>query len=131
MEYEFEFPATMGKGISATAQLKFKIPANYPKELLPIEIKIASNDINPQNCGIEVGSTAEVDGGKGWNNWFVVKYESASVVGTTQTITIKNMRVNTSGTQGKFYVKASYYNGGYINAANVKTKAKEITFTYR
>ena len=131
MEYEFEFPATMGKGISATAQLKFKIPANYPKELLPIEIKIASNDINPQNCGIEVGSTAEVDGGKEWNNWFVVKYESASVVGTTQTITIKNMRVNKSGTQGKFYVKASYYNGGYINAANVKTKAKEITFTYR
>ena len=41
------------------------------------------------------------------------------------------MRVNTSGTRGKFYVKASYYNGGYINAANVKTKAKEITFTYR
>lgn len=130
-DYHFEFPATMGKGKDATAELKFQIPSNYPKELLPVEIRIASNDVNPQGCGVEVGSTADVDNGKNWNNWFVEKYESASMVGTTQTITIKNVRTNTSGAKGKFYVKANYYRGGYTNSAGLDTQAKEVTFTYR
>ena len=116
----------MGKESTSTSTLSFKIPANYPKELLPIEIRIASNDINPQYCGVEVSNTSEVDGGAGWNNWFVKKYESEDVIGTTQEIVVKNARTNNYGTTGKFYVKANYYNGGYK-----ETKAKEFTFTYR
>lgn len=125
-DYEFRFPTTMGKESTSTSTLSLKIPANYPKELLPIEIRIASNDINPQYCGVEVSNTSEVDGGAGWNNWFVKKYESEDVIGTTQEIVVKNARTNNYGTTGKFYVKANYYNGGYE-----KTKAKEFTFTYR
>ena len=126
LDYDFRFPQTMGKEKTSTAVLSFKIPANYPKELLPIEIRIASNDINPQACGVEVGNTSDVDGGAGWNNWFVKKYESEDVIGTTQEITLKNARANTRGTNGRFYVKANYYNGGYK-----ETKAKEFTFTYQ
>ncbi len=131
LEYKFSFPKSMGKDATSTALLTFKIPANYPKELLPIEIRIASNDVNPQGCSVEVGSTEEVDGGKNWNNWFVEKYESEDVIGTTQSITIKNVRANTTGATGKFYVKASYYNGGYQNTAGIDTKVKEIAFTYQ
>lgn len=131
LDYEFSFPASMKKEKSATALLTFKIPANYPKELLPIEIRIASNDVNPQNCGVEVSSTSDVDGGAKWNNWFVVKYESDQVIGSTQTITIKNVRENSTGKTGKFYVKASYYNGGYQTPSGTATHAKEFAFTYR
>ena len=129
--YEFSFPGSMGREKTATAQLTFMIPANYPKELLPIEIRIASNDINPQGCGVEVSSTSEVDGGEKWNNWFVEKYESEEVIGTSQTITIKNVRTNQAGTQGKFYIKANYYKGGYQNESGIITQAKEFAFTYQ
>ena len=125
-DYEFRFSQTMGRTATSTAVLSFKIPANYPKELLPIEIKIASSDINPQDCGVEVGNTSEVDGGAGWNNWFVKKYESEDVIGTTQEIVIKNMRDNSRNTKGKFYVKANYYKGGYNDTPN-----KEFVFTYQ
>ena len=131
LDYQFEFPQKMGKDKDATATLTFQIPSNYPKELLPIEISIASNDVNPQGCSVVVTSTSDVDGGKNWNCWFVEKYESDDVIGTTQTITIKNMRANESGDTGKFYVKASYYNGGYKNTDGKDTKAKEISFTYQ
>ena len=126
LDYEFRFPQTMGRAAESTAVLSFKIPANYPKELLPIEIKIASSDINPQDSGVEVGNTSEVDGGAGWNNWFVKKYESEEVIGTTQEIVIKNTRNNTRGTTGKFYVKANYYKGGSDGTTN-----KEFVFTYQ
>lgn len=131
MDYLFDFATSMGKDEDATATLTFQIPSNYPKELLPIEIRIASNDVNPQGCSVEVTSTSDVDGGKSWNNWFVQKYESDNVIGTTQTITIKNMRANESGSTGKFYVIANYYNGGYKNAEGKDTKAKEISFQYQ
>ena len=34
-DYEFRFPTTMGKESTSTSTLSLKIPANYPKELLP------------------------------------------------------------------------------------------------
>lgn len=110
---DFKFPTeiTMGKKVTSEAQLTFTIPSYYPKELLPIEIEIASNDVNPIGSDVKVASTEEVDGGAGWNCWFVTKYEDPSVViGNTQTITMKNVRAVT-GTEGTFYIKAKHYNG--------------------
>ena len=112
VDFNFQFANSMGKAATATANLTLTIPANYPKELLPIEIEIASNDVNPIGSDVKVASTAEVDGGKGWNCWFVTKYEDPNVIGNTQTITMKNVRAVPSSTNtGTFYIKAKHYNG--------------------
>lgn len=110
---DFKFPKeiTMGKKVTSEAQLTFTIPSYYPKELFPIEIEIASNDVNPIGSDVKVASTAEVDGDAGWNCWFVTKYEDPNVIGT-QTITMKNVRAVPSSTNtGTFYIKAKHYNG--------------------
>lgn len=120
VDFNFQFANSMGKDATATANLTLKIPANYPKELLPIEIEIASNDVNPIGSDVKVASTEEVDGGKGWNCWFVTKYEDPNVFGKTQTIIMKNVRTVT-GTEGKFFIKAKHYNGN---------NPKEMKITY-
>lgn len=110
---DFQFPSTftMGKEVTSEAKLTFTIPSYYPKELLPIEIEIASNDVNPIGSDVKVASTAEVDGGGNWNCWFVTKYEEPSVIGSSQTITMKNVRAVSSSTNtGTFYIKAKHYN---------------------
>lgn len=121
VDFNFQFANSMGKDATATANLTLTIPANYPKELLPIEIEIASNDVNPIGSDVKVASTEEVDGGKGWNCWFVTKYEDPNVLGNTQTIIMKNVRTVT-GTEGKFFIKAKHYNGN---------KPKEMKITYK
>lgn len=120
---DFKFPKeiTMGKKVTSEAQLTFTIPSYYPKELLPIEIEIASNDVNPIGSDVKVASTEEVDGGKGWNCWFVTKYENPRVIGNTQTIRMKNVRAVT-GTEGTFYIKAKHYN---------KNKPWTVTINYQ
>lgn len=111
VDFKFEFAKTMGKGKDSEAKLNFTIPSYYPKELLPIEIEIASNDVNPIGSDVKVASTSDVDGGGNWNCWFVTKYEEPSVIGTTQTITMKNVReVSSSTNTGTFYIKAKHYN---------------------
>lgn len=110
---DFKFPSTftMGKEVTSEAKLTFTIPSYYPKELLPIEIEIASNDVNPIGSDVKVASTSDVDGGGNWNCWFVTKYENPSVIGSTQTITMKNVRkVSSSTNTGTFYIKAKHYN---------------------
>ena len=91
--------------------LTYTIPSNYPSELLPVEIRIASNTINPEGCDVEVGSTEEITEGKNWNCWFLKKFDSAADLGKKQTITLKNIRDNNSGDKGSFYVKAKYGGG--------------------
>ena len=120
---DFKFPSTltMGKEVTSEAQLTFTIPSYYPKELLPIEIEIASNDVNPIGSDVKVASTSGVNGGGNWNCWFVTKYEDPSVIGNSQTITMKNVRTVT-GTEGKFFIKAKHYNGN---------KPKEMKITYK
>lgn len=111
VDFKFEFAKTMGKGKDSEAKLNFTIPSYYPKELLPIEIEIASNDVNPIGSDVKVASTSDVDGGGNWNCWFVTKYEEPSVIGSTQTITMKNVReVSSSTNTGTFYIKAKHYN---------------------
>lgn len=124
-DVDFNFPPeiTMGKEVTSEAQLTFKIPSYYPKELLPIEIEIASNDVNPIGSDVKVASTAEVDKDAGWNCWFVTKYEDPSVIGKSQTITMKNVReVSSSINTGKFFIKAKHYNSN---------KPLEVTITYK
>lgn len=122
-DVDFKFPTeiTMGKKVNSEAQLTFTIPSYYPKELLPIEIEIASNDVNPIGSDVKVASTAEVDGGKGWNCWFVTKYEDQKVIGNTQTITMKNVRAVPSSTNtGTFYIKAKHYNSNQPWTVTIK-----------
>lgn len=122
---DFKFPSTltMGKEVTSEAQLTFTIPSYYPKELLPIEIEIASNDVNPKGSDVKVASTSDVPGGGNWNCWFVTKYEDPSVIGNSQTITMKNVReVSSSINTGKFFIKAKHYN------SNMPYK---VTITYK
>lgn len=106
----------LGKAEGSQGTLTVTVPNDYPTELLPVEFKIASNDINPLNLGVEVSSTSDVDGGKNWNCWFVYKAHSKQ----SHEITIKNVRTATAGNTGNFYVKAAYFGN-----------AQKIAFTYK
>lgn len=110
-DFGFTFSGMSGRKKDNTGTLTYTIPSNYPSELLPVEIRIASNTINPENCDVEVGSTEEIAEGKDWNCWFLKKFDSASALGVKQTITLKNIRDNNSGAKGSFYVKVKYGGG--------------------
>lgn len=113
--FGFKFSGMSGMNKDNTGTLTYTIPSNYPSELLPVEIRIASNTINPEDCDVEVGSTEEIynefQEGKDWNCWFLKKFDSAAALGVKQTITLKNIRDNTSDAKGSFYVKAKYGGG--------------------
>ena len=110
-DFDFTFSGMSGRKKNNTGTLTYTIPSNYPSELLPVEIRIASNTINPEDCDVEVGSTEEITEGNNWNCWFLKKFDSAANLGEKQTITLKNIRDNTSGAKGSFYVKAKYGGG--------------------
>lgn len=110
-DFDFKFSGMSGSKKNNTGTLTYTIPSNYPSALLPVEIRIASNTINPEDCDVEVGSTEEITEGKNWNCWFLKKFDSAANLGEKQTITLKNIRDNTSGAKGSFYVKAKYGGG--------------------
>ena len=114
-DFGFKFLGMSGMNKDDTGTLTYTIPSNYPSALLPVEIRIASNTINPEDCDVEVGSTEEIDKefkeGKDWNCWFLKKFDSAAALGVKQTIILKNIRKNNSGDVGSFYVKAKYGGG--------------------
>lgn len=110
-DFGFTFSGMSGKDKDNTGTLTYTIPSNYPSALLPVEIRIASNTINPEDCDVEVGSTEEITEGKNWNCWFLKKFDSAANLGEKQTITLKNIRNNNKGDVGSFYVKAKYGGG--------------------
>lgn len=117
--FGFEFSGYMsGRYKDNTGTLTYTIPKNYPSELLPVEIRIASNTINPEDCDVEVGSTEEITEGQNWNCWFLKKFDSAANRGEKQTITLKNIRDNKKGYVGSFYVKAKY--GGDLQKFEIK-----------
>ena len=95
----------------------FTVPANYPKELLPVTVKFASGDVVPEGCDIEYSSTSEIN--KTWDSWYVFKADKA---GTTYTVKLKNIRQANAGTSGTYYVKMDNANQG---------NAKNYTFTYK
>lgn len=116
--FGFTFSGMSGMNKDKTGTLTYTIPSNYPSELLPVEIRIASNTINPEDCDVEVGSTEEITEGKNWNCWFLKKFDSAANRGEKQTITLKNIRDNNPGDVGSFYVKAKY--GGGLQKFEIK-----------
>lgn len=94
---------------------KFTVPANYPKELLPVTVKFASGDVVPEGCDIEYSSTSEIH--KTWDCWYVFK---AGEAGKTYTLNMKNVHQNATGNT-TYYVKMDNANQG---------QTKEYTFTY-
>lgn len=94
---------------------EFTVPANYPKELLPVVVKVASSDVTPEGCDIEHSSTHET--GQNMNCWYVFK---AGEAGKTYTLNLKNVHQNATG-NATYYVKMDNANQG---------QAKEYTFTY-
>lgn len=117
VQYQVNAPANIGTNANAEAEFTFTVPANYPKELLPVTVKFASGDVVPEGCDIEYSSTKEI--GKTWDSWYVFKADKA---GTTYTVKLKNVRQANAGTSGSYYVKMDNANQG---------KAKKFEFTYQ
>lgn len=119
--FGFTFSGMLGRyKKDDTGTLTYTIPSNYPSELLPVEIRIASNTINPEDCDVEVGSTEEITEGQNWNCWFLKKFDSAAALGVKQTIILKNIRDNSIDDVGSFYVKAKY--GGDLQKFEIPYK---------
>lgn len=116
VQYQVNAPANIGTNANAEAEFTFTVPANYPKELLPVTVKFASGDVVPEDCDIEYSSTNEI--GKTWNSWYVFKADKA---GTTYTVKLKNVHQNATG-NATYYVKMDNANQG---------KAKKFEFTYQ
>lgn len=117
VQYQVNAPANIGTNANAEAEFKFTVPANYPKELLPVTVKFASGDVVPEGCDIEYSSTNEIQ--KTWNSWYVFKADKS---GTTYTVKLKNVRQANAGTSGSYYVKMDNANQG---------KAMKFEFTYK
>lgn len=117
VQYQVNAPANIGTNANAEAEFTFTVPANYPKELLPVTVKFASGDVVPEGCDIEYSSTNEIQ--KTWNSWYVFKADKS---GTTYTVKLKNVRQANAGTSGSYYVKMDNANQG---------KAKKFEFTYQ
>lgn len=117
VQYQENAPANIGTNANAEAEFTFTVPANYPKELLPVTVKFASGDVVPEDCDIEYSSTNEI--GKTWDSWYVFKADKA---GTTYTVKLKNVRQANAGTSGSYYVKMDNANQG---------KARKFEFTYQ
>ena len=115
VQYQVNAPANIGTNANAEAEFKFTVPANYPKELLPVTVKFASGDVVPEGCDIEYSSTRELN--KTWDCWYVFK---AGEAGKTYSLNLKNVHQNATG-NATYYVKMDNANQG---------QAKEYTFTY-
>lgn len=115
VQYQVNAPANIGTNANAEAEFTFTVPANYPKELLPVTVKFASGNVVPEDCDIEYSSTNEI--GKTWNSWYVFKADKA---GTTYTVKLKNVHQNATG-NATYYVKMD-------NAYQGQAKEYEITY---
>lgn len=103
------------KAKASANSFEFTVPANYPKELLPVVVKVASSDVTPEGCDIEHSSTQET--GQNMNCWYVFK---AGEAGKKYTLNLKNVHQNATG-NATYYVKMDNANQG---------QAKEYTYTY-
>ena len=116
VQYQVNAPANIGTNANAEAEFTFTVPANYPKELLPVTVKFASGDVIPEGCDIEYSSTRELN--KTWDCWYVFK---AGEAGKTYSLNLKNVHQNATG-NATYYVKMDNANQG---------QAKKFEFTYQ
>lgn len=130
--YDFQNADNIGATLNSEGDFTITIPKDYPDGLLPVNFKIASNDINPKDWKVEIGDTeTETDNDCKTGSWFTYKAEviqrgnEQQETGRTYTYTFKlrNVRKNAQkGEKGCFWLKADNFNQG---------KAKKFEFTYQ
>ena len=133
--YDFQNANNIGATLNSEGDFTITIPKDYPDGLLPVNFKIASNDINPKDWKVEIGDTeAETDGNCKTSSWFTYKAEvirrnSSTLLEEkgertyTYTFKLRNVRSNAKkGEKGCFWLKADNFNQG---------KAKKFEFTYQ
>lgn len=126
--------ANISATLNSEGDFTITIPNDYPDGLLPVNFKIASNDINPKDWKVEIGDTqAETEGDCKTGSWFtykaeVIKRNSGTLLEEgdrtyTYTFKLRNVRKNAQkGDKGYFWLKADNFNQG---------KAKKFEFTYQ
>lgn len=127
--------ANISATLNSEGDFTITIPKDYPDGLLPVNFKIASNDINPKDWKVEIGNTeTETDNDCKTGSWFTYKAEviqrnSGTLLEEkgkrtyTYTFKLRNVRKNAQkGDKGYFWLKADNFNQG---------KAKKFEFTYQ
>lgn len=132
--YDFKNANNISATLNSEGDFTITIPKDYPDGLLPVNFKIASNDINPKDWKVEIGDTeAETEGKCKTGSWFTYKAEviqrnSGTLLEEgertyTYTFKLRNVRKNAKkGDKGCFWLKADNFNQG---------KAKKFEFTYQ
>lgn len=130
--YDFQNADNIGATLNSEGDFTITIPKDYPDGLLPVNFKIASNDINPKDWKVEIGDTeTETDNDCKTGSWFTYKAEviqrgnEQQETGRTYTYTFKlrNVRSNAKkGDKGCFWLKTDNFNQGM---------AKKFEFTYQ
>lgn len=132
--YDIQNKINIGAALNSEGDFTITIPKDYPDGLVPVNFKIASNDINPEDWKVEIGDTgAETNDDCKTNSWFtykaeVIKRDPVSLLETgerkyTYTFKLRNVRKNAQkGEKGCFWLKADNFNQG---------KAKKFEFTYQ
>lgn len=132
--YDFKNANNISATLNSEGDFTITIPEDYPDGLLPVNFKIASNDINPKDWKVEIGNTeAETEGKCKTGSWFTYKAEviqrnSGTLLEEgkrkyTYTFKLRNVRKNAQkGEKGYFWLKADNFNQG---------KAKKFEFTYQ
>lgn len=132
--YDFKNANNISATLNSEGDFTITIPKDYPDGLLPVNFKIASNDINPKDWKVEIGNTeAETEGKCKTGSWFTYKAEviqrnSGTLLEEgertyTYTFKLRNVRKNAKkGEKGYFWLKADNFNQG---------KTKKFEFTYQ
>ena len=132
--YDFQNANNIGATLNSEGDFAITIPKDYPDGLVPVNFKIASNDINPEDWKVEIGDTeAETGGNCKTNSWFtykaeVIKRNPVSLLENGErtykyTFKLRNVRSNAKkGDKGCFWLKADNFNQGM---------AKKFEFTYQ
>lgn len=118
--------------LNSEGDFTITIPKDYPDELVPVNFKIASNDINPKDWKVEIGDT-ETETNCKTGSWFTYKaevikrnsrtHQEEGERNYTYTFKLRNVRSNAKkGDKGYFWLKADNFNQG---------KAKKFEFTYQ
>lgn len=133
--YDIKNANNISATLNSEGDFTITIPKDYPDGLLPVNFKIASNDINPKDWKVEIGDTeTETDNDCKTGSWFTYKAEviqrnSGTLLEEkgkrtyTYTFKLRNVRKNAQkGEKGYFWLKADNFNQG---------KAKKFEFTYQ
>lgn len=132
--YDFKNANNISATLNSEGDFTITIPQDYPDGLMPVNFKIASNDINPKDWKVEIGDTgAETNDDCKTGSWFTYKAEVIQRNSGTlleegkrtykYTFKLRNVRKNAKkGDKGYFWLKADNFNQG---------KAKKFEFTYQ